>query len=175
MPRNYLPLQPEAPRWDTLLHQGPFSLASIGWASLLLDLLWFRPLEQLHSPGYRCQKASVNSPAWLILKHASPASRAWHFVGANEASPPPTSCLEPNDGWHRASGRGGGNAHGVVGALVQIEAHFWGAAVGGQVDCLHINWFHRVHWVSFYVYLCEGKRQQNSPRLQRKLRETSWY
>lgn len=68
-----------------------------------------------------------------------PTSCAEYFLGGNETSPLPTSCLEPNGGWHRASRGGSGNAHGVVGGLVQIQAHFWGPAVCGQVDCLLMN------------------------------------
>lgn len=73
-----------------------------------------------------------------------PTSCAWHFLGGNETSPPPTSCLEPNDGGHGACGKSSRNAHGVVGAWVQMQAHFWGPAVCGQVDSLLMNWFHRV-------------------------------
>lgn len=75
----------------------------------------------------------------IDLKHTPPTSCAGHFPRGNAASPPPTSCLEANDGWHRTSGRGSGNGHSVVDALLQIKTHNRSPAVCGQIDSLHIK------------------------------------
>lgn len=63
------------------------------------------------------------------------------------------SHLESEDGGHRMPGRGCRNAHGGMGTVLKVEAHFWGPAVCGHTECLLLNGFHSIWLLSFNVYL----------------------